>query len=239
MKVIITSGPMQMEIDKVRKIENSSTGKLGTLFAQKFNELKYNVTYIHTAKALCPQAENIKKILIATPKELLEVLKSEIIQDCVVIHLMAINDFQYQGSININQLFEEILVNKNKITKKADLQTIFNKIIKKEDKLTSQEEQLLYLTQEIKIIDQIKKINKSVRLVGFKLLANITDEELLEVGKNLKQRADCEIVVANKKETITNKEHQAFLITNLAITKVMTKEEIVKEVIKVLKIAKD
>ncbi len=41
MNVVITAGGTSEPIDMVRKITNSSSGKLGSIIASKFNEIMY------------------------------------------------------------------------------------------------------------------------------------------------------------------------------------------------------
>ena len=52
MNVVITAGGTSEPIDMVRKITNSSSGKLGSIIASKFNQCK--VFYICAKKSIKP-----------------------------------------------------------------------------------------------------------------------------------------------------------------------------------------
>ncbi len=232
MKCIITSGPMDTKIDNVRSILNSSTGKLGSLFAQSFSEF-YEVVYIHTSGAILPSNKNIKKIEINTPKELLSRIKKEIEEDTIIIHLMAIRDFDFKGSINMSKLLENI--NSGSIKNEDELLLKIEESLDYESKISSKKDQLLYLKKDIKVIDEIKKINKDVFLVGFKLLSNVTNQELLCVQKDLLKRSSCDMVVGNIKEDISSTNHKAQILYKDEVINVLTKEDIVKEVLSIIR----
>ncbi len=227
MKCIITSGPMETKIDNVRSIVNSSTGTLGSLFVQTFSEFS-DVVYIYTDKAVDVKEKNIKKIKIDTPKELLYHIKKEITDNTVVIHLMAVRDFDFGGSINLNKMLSGI--QENNIKDEKQLLNLIRDSVEFNSKLSSKSDQILYMEKDIKVIDEIKKINKNVFLVGFKLLSNVTKDELVCVQKDLLKRSNCDIVVGNIKEDIDKTKHKASILYKNNLIDVLNKKEIVKEV---------
>lgn len=67
MKIVITAGGTSEYIDKVRKITNSGTGKLGSMIANELvsNENINEIFYIHTPNAVTPNInDKIKSIEI-------------------------------------------------------------------------------------------------------------------------------------------------------------------------------
>lgn len=238
MKYIITSGGIEVKIDNVRNIINKSTGKLGSLFADELSKGNNKVIYLHTKSALIPKSKEITKIRVNNSGELLKELQKElnttnITEKICVIHLMAINDYKFSGSIDTEKFFELIIQNKNNINNQKDLSQLLEKFFVKTDKLDSNNDQFFYLKKDLKIIDEIKKINPSVILVGFKLLSEVTEEELTKVALKLKHRAKCDIVVGNIKEEITKTQHIGYIYNDKnEMRKVKTKEEIVNQVLK-------
>ncbi len=232
MKCIITSGPMDTKIDNVRSMLNSSTGKLGSLFADNCSEF-YEVVYIHTSGANLPKNKNIKTIKIDTPKELVNHIKKEMENKTIVIHLMAIRDFYFKGNINLSKLLEKI--NNGLIKDEKELLLKIEDSLEYEAKLSSKNDQLLYFKKDLKVIDEIKKINKNAFLIGFKLLSNVTNKELLCVQKNLLKRSSCDIVVGNIKEEINSTQHKAQILYEDKVLNVNNKEEIVKEVLSIIR----
>ncbi len=232
MKCIITSGPMDTKIDNVRSMLNSSTGNLGSLFADTCSEF-YEVVYVHTSGATLPNNKNIKTIEINTPKELVNHINNEMENKTIVIHLMAIRDFYFKGNVNFSKLLEKI--NKGGIKDEKELLLKIEDSLDYESKLSSKNDQLLYFKKDLKVIDEIKKINKNAFLVGFKLLSNVTNKELLCVQKELLKRSSCDVVVGNIKEEINSNQHKAQILYKDEVVSVNNKEDIVREVLSIIR----
>lgn len=234
MKYIITSGPMETSIDSVRKIQNSSTGKLGAVIADKLGATNHDrVVYIHTKGAIKPRT-NCKQILISNHAQLIDSLKAEITDDSVVVHAMAISDFDTQGTIARDELAKLIINNKSELETEDDVNRLINSNLVVKDKLSSSNDQVIFMKRSIKVIDEIKKINPNVKLIGFKLLSNVSQDELLSVASQIKQRANCDYVVANIKEEVSASKHHAYILGDNYLTEVDTKEEIAEKIIELM-----
>ena len=73
----------------------------------------------------------------------------------------------------------------------------------------------------------IKEISANTLLIGFKLLDDVTKEELLDVAIKLKNKNQCDYVVANDLKNINANNHLAYIIDkNDNHTEATTKEEI-------------
>lgn len=233
MKYIITSGPMKMKIDQVRSIENSSSGMLGVTIANVLKERGIeNIVYIHTKGAKTPS--DIRCIVIDNHQSLLAALEDEAKGSCTVIHAMAISDFKMAGNISLNQLSQLIINNQTRLKTKLDVQTLIENNMRLDSKLSSKEDQLLLFEKEVKVIDEIKKINPKVVLVGFKLLSGVIAEKLIEVATDIKKRANCDIVVANIKEEVSANYHHGYIITNDEIRQAYTKADIGLQLVNIL-----
>lgn len=231
MKYIITSGPMETEIDKVRKIKNSSTGKLGAVIAEQLivGE-QQNVVYIHTPKAQVPQGV-CKQIQISDHQQLINALKAEVTADSVVIHCMAVSDFETRGTITKAELGQLIIDNKEQLNSSEDVCQLINRNLHLADKLSSKDDQVVFLNRSMKIIDEIKKINSQVKLVGFKLLSAVSPQELISVAEATKTRANCDYIVANIMEEVTSDAHHAYIIGDEQIIEAYTKQQIAEKII--------
>lgn len=64
-------------------------------------------------------------------------------------------------------------------------------------KLDSKQDLKLELTKNTKILDDIKKLNKNVFLVGFKAEYKVTDKELLEKAFRKLKQSNADLIVAN------------------------------------------
>lgn len=94
-------------------------------------------------------------------------------------------------------------------------------------KVSSGEELILSLVKTPKLIGLIKKWDPSVLLVGFKLLRNVSEQELTEVACALADHNGCDLVLANDLARITAESHFGMLICGGAVVgRYGTKREI-------------
>ena len=119
------------------------------------------------------------------------------------------------------------------------LRTPENKI-NNHNKINSEKELLLMLSPTPKIISCIKKDGRNPYLVGFKLLNNVTEEELLNAANKQADSNGCDLVLANDLKFINEGTHIGLLIKNgEIISKLLGKEAIaigiVEEMFKSLK----
>lgn len=214
--IIITAGGTSEYIDKVRKITNSSSGKLGSLIANELlnrNDIN-NIYYIHTPKAILPKKNNRIKLLevINTNdvKNTMETLLKENVIDCVV-HSMAISDY-YVDYVSTASLIANDLLNS---TNYEDCIKQGNSRLDNTSKISSNEDNLIVvLKQTPKIISIIKKISPNTKLIGFKLLENVSKEYLLDIAIKLKNKNNCDYVIANDLQDIKSGNHKAYLLDN-------------------------
>lgn len=222
MNIVITSGGTSEKIDMVRKITNSSSGRLGSIIADKFTN--DNVYYICAKNSIKPQNKNIKIIEIEGTKDLESAVKDILINNKidVFIHSMAVSDYMVDyvttstllnDNFNNTNLKEYLKNNQAKLTDK---------------KISSYEEDLIIrLIKTPKIIHMIKELSPSTLLIGFKLLDDVSKEELIDVAIKLKDKNNCDYVVANDLKNINATNHLAYIIDkNNNYIELKTKEEI-------------
>ena len=105
-----------------------------------------------------------------------------------------------------------------------------------DSKISSYEDDLVIVLKKTpKIISIIKNICPDTYLVGFKLLDNVKKEKLIEVAKKLRDKNNCDLVVANDLKNINKDMHKAYIIDkNNNEILCNTKEEIAKNLVKKL-----
>ena len=214
-KIVITAGGTSEKIDNVRKITNSSTGKLGSIIATKFIELYdekiEKIYYICAKNSIKPIHDKIDIQVIsdtASLKSTIEKLLTDQNID-IFIHLMAVSDYTVDYVTTAENLAKEIENSKSDITT-----TIcnFDKGLKS-DKISSDLDNIIIkLKKTPKIISMIKNLSPSTYLVGFKLLDNVSEGELIDKAYKLKEKNNCNLVVANDLSNIRKGNHKAFLI---------------------------
>ena len=235
-KIIITAGGTSEKIDDVRKITNSSSGKLGMIIA---NHLKSNkehyIYYICSKTALQPKGNNIKIIEIEDTEDLKEKVEFLLTNNRIdfFIHSMAVSDYTVDY-ITTQELIRESL---NNLSDSVNNEMFSNVKRINDSKISSYENNLvLVLKPTPKIISIIKKLSPKTFLIGFKLLMNVSKDHLIDVAKSLRDKNDCDLVVANDLKSIRNGEHIAFLIDkNDDVEEAVGKDDIAKKLVKIIK----
>ena len=216
MNILITSGGTSEKIDRVRSITNHSTGRLGKIISEKFLDKGDQVTLVTTPKAVRPAAHpNLTIVQIENVAELLESLKPLVHTHDVLIHAMAVSDYTPVYMTGLET-----------VAASSDMAEFLDKT-NSESKISSQDDvQVLFLKKTPKIISLVKKWNPDIRLIGFKLLVDVSDEELLKTARASLVKNQAEIIVANDLTEISNQEHKAYLVGNDTVTQAQSKEEI-------------
>ena len=216
MNILITSGGTSEKIDRVRSITNHSTGQLGKIIAETFLDKGDQVTLVTTPKAVRPAAHpNLTIVQIENVAELLEILEPLVHTHDVLIHAMAVSDYTPVYMTGLEA-----------VAASTDMTEFLNKT-NSESKISSQDDvQVLFLKKTPKIISLVKKWNPDIRLIGFKLLVDVSNEELLETARASLIKNQAEIIVANDLTEISNQEHKAYLVGKDNVTQAQSKEEI-------------
>lgn len=235
--IIITSGGTSEKIDNVRKITNSSSGKLGmtianTLVTQYASSIN-KIFYICAKTSYKPNHPKIEIIEIESTNDLQQAITDLLTNQTInyFIHSMAVSDYTLDYVTTIQKLTTEITNNPNQS---------FENIIKnntnffRDNKISSSEDNLIIkLKPTPKIISLIKDLSPNTYLVGFKLLDHVSEKHLIEVALKLKEKNKCDLVVANDLNNIRNNNHKAFIIkdkNNYLIAN--NKEDIANKLIK-------
>lgn len=234
-KIVITAGGTSEKIDNVRKITNSSSGKLGLTIANHL--LKENddliIYYVCSKNSLRPLDKRIKVIEIDDTINLKNKIENLLLNEKIdyFIHSMAVSDYMTDYVTTIERI-------KASIKNTSNLEEAFSNIeIINGNKISSYEDNLvIVLKQTPKIISIIKDLSPQTYLVGFKLLDGVSKEELISVAKKLRDKNKCDLVVANDLATIRNGEHIAYIIDkNNEIEESHGKDDIAKKLVRKMK----
>jgi len=210
MKILLTAGGTEEPIDSVRKITNMSTGKLG---AEICNALintwdeegtleDHQIFYVCNKNSIKPNPSSSVTIIQTTDVKSVEWAIGSISGtnqiDCFV-HSMAVSDYTVDGAF-----FEE----------KSNNETFFKKIDTSKKMKSNHDEIYLKLVKTPKIVDEIKIENPHAKLISFKLLNDVSDEELIKVAKAQLERTNSSLVVANDLANIKRGNHRAVIVDN-------------------------
>lgn len=215
-KIIVTAGGTSEKIDNVRKITNSSSGKLGCTIANKLIELHEEkidkIYYVCSKNSIKPNHERIEIVEILDTQDL-EMSVRSLLTDSKIdyfIHSMAVSDY----TVDYVTTAESLALNVNNNPDKNVLDLICNnKDNLTDSKISSDQENLIIkLKKTPKIISLIKDISPNTYLVGFKLLDNVSEQNLIDTAVKLKDKNNCNLVIANDLENIRKGNHKAFII---------------------------
>ena len=231
-KIIITAGGTSERIDNVRKITNSSSGKLGMTIANHLLEENSDlmIYYVCSKNSLRPTDKRVKVVEIDGTIDLKNTIEGFLTNEHIdyFIHSMAVSDYMTDYVTTIERM-------KESIKEHDDIDEAFKKIeVIGGSKISSYEDNLVIVLKPTpKIISIIKNLSPSTYLVGFKLLDGVSKEELIEVAKRLRNKNNCDLVVANDLYNIRNGDHIGYIIdkTN-KIEEAHGKDDIAKKLVR-------
>lgn len=231
-KIVITAGGTNEKIDNVRKITNSSSGKLGMTIANHFLNQSEDliIYYVCSKNSFRPTDKRVKVIEIDGTIDLKNRIETLVLNERIdyFIHSMAVSDYMTDYVTTIERIKQSVKNNDN-------IDEAFSNIeIINESKISSYEDNLVIVLKPTpKIISIIKDLSPSTYLVGFKLLDGVSKEELIEVAKKLRDKNKCDLVVANDLSTIRNGEHIAYIINkDNEIEECRGKDDIAKKLVR-------
>ena len=220
MNILITSGGTSEKIDQVRSITNHSTGQLGKIISEQFLEAGFSVTLVTTPTAAQPNAHpRLTKVIIKDVAELQTVLEKETPTHQVLIHAMAVSDYS------------PVYMSGFQAVKEATNLEQFLQQTNQEPKISSEEDyQILFLKKNPKLISLVKTWNPNIRLVGFKLLVNVPQDQLLSVARASLEKNQAEMIVANDLRDIQDGKHRAYLVSDQDVQLAETKSDIAQKI---------
>ena len=226
-KIIITAGGTSERIDNVRKITNSSSGKLGMIIANHLleNDSELLIYYICSKNSIRPDDCRVKIIEADSTNDLKNVIVDLLTNEKIdyFIHSMAVSDYTTDFVTTIEKL--------KKSLGNGDLNNI--EVISGKKISSSEDNLVVVLKPTPKIISLIKDLSPSTYLVGFKLLDGVSFEELIEVAKKLRDKNKCDLVIANDLESIRKGEHIGYIIDSEdVIEEAHGKDDIAKKLVR-------
>lgn len=219
MKLLITSGGTSEPIDSVRGITNHATGTLGKIIAETALAAGHEVTLVTTKQAVKPAPQtNLTIIEITNVASLLETLQPLVKCHQACIHSMAVSDYTPVYMTDLAEVEEAAQAGQlNQLLTKSNT----------ESKISSNaDQQVLFLKKTPKVISHIKDWNPAIQLIGFKLLVDVTREELFEVARASLIKNQADYILANDLTDIDPGQHIGYLVGHESIEQADTKQAI-------------
>lgn len=176
----------------------------------------HEVTLVTTKQAVKPAPQDRLTIIeISDVASLLDTLKPLVKTHHVCLHSMAVSDYTPVYMTDLDEVektdsLRQLLTRKNTETKIS----------------STSDYQVLFLKKTPKVISFIKDWNPDIKLVGFKLLVDVSHEELWAVARAslVKNRAD--FILANDLTEIGQDKHKGYLVTANQVFEADTKSAI-------------
>ena len=245
--ILITGGPTNEPVDEVMKITNMSTGNLSLDLAKKALENGCFVTLIVTnsvtgnaryEKYGLADNPNIKIVPIETTQDMYDALKAaseEKTDYDVIIHASAVGDYKPEFSFRMEDMAEELAdaitgapaTDKHILAEKI-LHIMTNPGCKVNDdtKISSYEPHLtVKLTLTTKLIANLRNWFPSAFLVGFKLLENVSKEELVDVAQKLCVKNKMDIILANDLAELRQGNTRRYVVKQDGFTNIILNSE--------------
>jgi len=210
MTVLITSGGTAERIDAVRRITNTSTGRLGALIAERFARSGAKVFYVHAPTAASPRAK-AQLFAVESVADLDKTVREVCANNCIeaVIHAMAVGDYQVKS----------VFAGENELPRDIKISSDIPELTVK-------------LTRSPKIIALFQTIAPNSILVGFKLTSGVSETELFSAARELMSKNKCAFVLANDSRDISGDRHVGHLLSDGGeVTRFETKNEIAEGIL--------
>ena len=166
-RILITAGPTRAYLDAFRYITNPSSGKMGMAIAQNSLDRGAEVTVIYGPGTAKPPV-GAKVIQILSTEDMLEAVKYEL------------STTKYDAAI-LSAAAADYGASDRKMEKTP----------------SGKDEWVIKLKPLPKIVENVKKIDSKVYLVGFKAEYDLSDEELVERAYDRLIGAGMDLIVAN------------------------------------------
>lgn len=249
MNVLITAGGTSEYIDAVRRITNTSTGRLATHIYKHFmmhnnEEEQVYVHYVKSRDAMLPDMIDSSRTTVYTIDDtksleqcVRKIAKSETVD--VIIHCMAVSDFYVDKVKTMEQWIHELATIDFKGSIEDRKAQIRDRLEKEEvrtvEKLSSKDDIMLTMKRTPKVIGILSELFPKAQLVGFKLLNQVTERELVDVASKLGETYGCRFVVANDMMDVNSDKHKAILVKDFhVIERCLTKDGIAKSIVRYL-----
>jgi phosphopantothenate-cysteine ligase len=235
--IVITAGGTSERIDNVRKITNSSSGKLGLAIANELLKAKYDeigkIYYICSKSSVRPDNSKVEIIEIDGTIDLKNTVEFLLTTKYIdyFIHSMAVSDYMVNYVTNTDLLAQTIsecdgediadaVRNNTRILTDSKISSTYNNLV-------------IVLKQTPKVISLVKTLSPYTYLVGFKLLDGVSKQKLVSVAIKLRDKNKCDLVVANDLSNIRSGYHKAVIIDkNDNLTDVNGKEDIASKLVR-------
>lgn len=194
--VLVTSGGTISKVDDVRHVGNFSNGTTGSLIAEEFLKTGSRVHYLHNVNAVQP----FKKHFLVDPFKNLEEEICRII-DAHKKYSKPLQNLEKKQFDTFESYYSSVksILEQNPIDVIVLAAAVSDySAVRQEGKISSDQDTLeIKMIKNPKVISLIKQWNPRVFQVGFKLLSQVPNDELIETAYQHGKKNNSDLTVAN------------------------------------------
>jgi phosphopantothenate--cysteine ligase len=206
--ILITSGGTLVPIDPVRSISNSSTGRFGTQLGTAALKAGMRVTYLTSKNGQSPFSANLNCYESSDWDTQLKNLIAFADQ-----HRHLYTEHRYQTFDDYaSQLQDIIEQQKPDIVMLAAAVSDYLVANYSMEKVRSSDNLAIQLKPAQKLIQFVRAWSPDSYIVGFKLLVDVSDAELVAAAKTNMEKFDLDLVVANDLSSIKRGAHEVIIV---------------------------
>ncbi|MDA8561725.1 hypothetical protein N9L02_01260 [Gammaproteobacteria bacterium] len=210
MKVLITSGGTKVYIDPIRSISNMATGKFGSKLAKEVLFKDHNVIYLTSKEGKSPFCSTIDRLKL-TDSESIQKINDQ--NNFTKKYVKEYIEHRYDSYYEYSTILKESITKYNPdiiiLTAAVSDYTVTNF---SNNKIKSTNSCTIKLNKAPKVINDIKQMHPNVFLVGFKLLIDSSEKDLVDAAKNIMRSSKADIIVANNLSSLKKGKHEIILL---------------------------
>jgi phosphopantothenoylcysteine decarboxylase/phosphopantothenate--cysteine ligase len=212
MRILVTSGGTRVPIDRVRHIGNMSNGTFGARIALQLLRNDPDpelLTFFHARHSKTPFVVPIDASSGLFDEQLFQLaeLRKEFPRYSFAYREQSYGDFhEYERGLRALALNHDVVVLAAAVSDYLVGNYVDGKIRSSKDALR------IDLELAPKLIGEIRALNPKCVMVGFKLLVDSNDDDLVAAAKESAIKNDCALVVANDLRDIQRGQHRVLLV---------------------------
>ncbi|MDR1212821.1 MAG: hypothetical protein LBK54_01775 [Propionibacteriaceae bacterium] len=215
MRVLVTGGGTSEAIDRVRRVTNNASGRLGALLADRFAAQPgvSQVVHLCAVDSVRPQSSGVEVETVTTVAELAQAVRRRLTGATVdvVVHSMAVSDYRVERVTTAADLAQALVGQDDPEAIRRAILAVPG--LDASHKVSSAHDDLVVILRPaLKVISLFKELAPEAQLVGFKLLDQVPLEQLLEQARRLMEVNGCDWVLANDLSQIGPDRHVGHLL---------------------------
>lgn len=211
MRILITSGGTKVPVDRVRDITNMSNGTFGSKIAREALIQGHDVTFLCAKRSKTPFSVTLDYSNEGHWEQDLNAWADH--WNFCEQHRSQYTETRFRNFDDYSQWLQHcVQMGRPDVVVLAAAVSDYGVANFVNGKVRSGSDTTIELSPLPKLIGQIKQWHPECLLVGFKLLMNSNDEELIEAAFDSINKNSCEMVIANDLRDIKDDNHRLLIV---------------------------